>query len=214
MAEPRPSAADRARPILRRAAVIVGVVGLLLAPLYARVLIDGRAELAHADAALELGDSDAAIRHLGRAARFRLPLAAHDDLALARLHDLARSADDPGTALAAWRELRRALIGTRVIDVRDPELLAEANAAIVELMVSEAPRGQPTHSDRWAEELEQDLEPRGRSLFAALCFVGWLGACVGFFTQGIDGKGRLNPRPALRWGGSIVVLLIGWIALM
>src|SRR5690606_30132021 len=109
----------------------------------------------------------------------------------------------------------RALIGARVIDVSDPALLARANAAIVELMVREAQANErPSDPKRWAAELEQDLDPRGRSLFAALCFVAWLGACVGFFSKGIDAKGRLVPRPALRWGGSVLVLLIAWILLM
>jgi hypothetical protein len=201
-----------------RLAAILGVIALLLAPLLLRTLVDGRAELVRAEAAAEAGDVDAEIRHLGRAARFHLPLASHDELALDRLQELARSAESAGeivTALAAWRELRSALISTRTIDVRRPERLHEANAAIVELMVAEArASGRPSARDRWAEELEQDLEPRGRSLLAALCFAAWLVSCVGFFARGVDAKGRLIPRPALRWGGSALLLLILWILLM
>ncbi|MFO7561139.1 MAG: hypothetical protein R6X02_00745 [Enhygromyxa sp.] len=196
----------------------MGLLGLLLAPLVVRTLVDGRAELARAEAAAELGDREAEIRHLGRAARFRLPLAGHDDHALARLHELAlaaEAADELDTALAAWRELRSALIGTRVIDVSDPELLAEANAAIVELMVREARLdARPIARERWAEELEQDLQARGRSLLAAFCFAAWLVACVGFFARGVDAKGRLRPRPALRWGGMVLAWLLAWILLM
>jgi hypothetical protein len=210
-----------ARTIARRVALILGVIALVLAPLIGRTLIDGRAELGKADAAAEAGDRDAEIRHLGRAARFRLPLAWHDDVALERLASLARHAEEAEganeitTALAAWRELRRALIGTRVIDVSDPELLTEANAAIVELMVREArANAQPIARDRWAEELEQDLAPRGRSLLAALCLVAWVIACLGFFTRAVDAKGRLDPRPARRWGGAVLALLIAWILLM
>lgn len=214
---------DAAKPgIGRRPAVsvgvIVGVIALLLAPLLVRTLVDGRAELARAEAAASSGDVDAEIRHLGRAARFRLPLAQHDELALDRLQELAGSAESAGevaTALAAWRELRSALIGTRTIDVREPERLSEANAAIVNLMVVEAQAsGRPIARDRWAEELEQDLEPRGRSLAAALCLAAWLVSCIGFFARGVDVNGRLIPRPALRWGGSALLLLILWILLM
>ncbi len=205
-------------PVARRLAVIVGAFVLVLLPLCVRVLVDGRAELAQADAAAEAGDPDGELVHLGRAARFRLPLAEHDDIALARLAELARSAegaDEVTVALAAWRELRRALIGTRVIDVSDPALLAEANAAIVELMVREArAEGRAIARERWTEELDQDLAPRGRSLLAALCMAGWLFACVGFFARGIDGKGRLDPKPARRWGGAVLGLLIAWILLM
>lgn len=214
---------EQAKPrIARRVYITVGlilaVIILLLAPLLVRTLVDGRAELARADAAAEVGDRDAEIRHLGRAARFHLPLAQHDELALARLHELARAATSTGdhsTALAAWRELRSALLGTRTLDVSDPELLAQANIAIVELMVEEAhAAGRPIARDRWAEELEQDLAPRGRSLLAALCFAAWLVSCIGFFARGVDAKGRLIPRPALRWGGSTLLLLIAWILLM
>jgi hypothetical protein len=203
---------------LRRLAILAGIVVLLLAPLVVRTAVDGRLELGRADAAAQAGDLEAEIRHLGRAARFRLPLAQHDDRALARLRELAlaaEAAEDFPSALAAWRELRSALIGTRVIDVAEPERLAEANAAIVELMVGEArASGQPSARERWAEELEQDLQPRGRSLLAALCFAIWLGSCVGFFVRGIDGKGRLIPRPAVRWGFALLASLIAWLLLM
>jgi hypothetical protein len=204
--------------IPRRLGWIAAAALLVLAPLVARTLVDGRAELARADAAAEAGDRDGEIRHLGRAARFRLPLAQHDELALARLLELARDAseaDEIAIALAAWRELRSALLSTRVLDVSEPELLAQANAAIVELMVDEArANNRPIARERWAEELEQDLAPRGRTLAAALLFAAWLVACIGFFARGVDATGRLNPRPALRWGGSVLLLLIAWILLM
>jgi hypothetical protein len=203
---------------MKRAGLIVGVIALVLAPLIVRTAVDGRAELERAEAAGAAGDPDAEIRHLGRAARFRLPLAQHDELALARLQDRAHDAEQAGEitiALAAWRELRSALIGTRVFDVSDPEALAAANAAIVELMVVEARNaGRPIAHDRWTEELEQDLAPRHRSLAAALSFTAWLVSCIGFFARGIDAKGRLIPRPALRWGGSSLLLLLLWILLM
>jgi hypothetical protein len=207
-----------ARPRWRAAAIVVALALALLTPLVVRVAIDGRAELRLADEAAAAGDLDGQILHLGRAARFRLPLAGHDELALAQLRDLARSADEAEEielALAAWRELRGALIGTRVVEISDPEALREANAAIVDLMAREAEaRGNPPDRERWAAELDEDLAPRGRTLFAATCFVAWLGACLGFFTRGIDGKGRLVPQPALRWGGSTLVLLIAWLLLM
>ncbi|HLT36090.1 MAG TPA: hypothetical protein VK034_07385 [Enhygromyxa sp.] len=217
-AKPSKAAPPPIRRIGGQLAVILVASVSLLAPLCGRTLVDGRAELARAEAAAEAGDHDAAIRHLGRAARFRLPLANHDELALSRLRELALDAeagDRTSTALAAWRELRSALIGTRVLDVADPELLAEANAAIVDLMIHEARAAdRPIARERWADELEQDLAPRHRSLLAAACFAGWLVACVGFFVRGIDGKGRLIPRPALRWGGLALLLLVAWLLLM
>jgi hypothetical protein len=51
-------------------------------------------------------------------------------------------------------------------------------------------------------------------LSAAACFVAWLVACVGWFVRGIDGKGRLQPRLALRWGAAVLLLLVAWVVLM
>lgn len=204
--------------IASRVGVVVALVLAFLVPLAGRNLVDGRAELRAADAAMADADVDAEIRHLGRAARFRLPLASHDEQALDRLEDLAHSAEEAGEislALAAWRELRGALLGTRTLDVGDRARLRTVNGAIVELMVREAEAsGRPIARDRWAAELDQDLGPRGRGLLASLCFVGWLLASVGFFVRAIDAKGRLELRPATRWGGAVVVLLVAWILLM
>jgi hypothetical protein len=110
-------------------------------------------------------------------------------------------------------------LGTRAVGVVDPEQLREANAAIVQLMVDQAnAAGQPIERDRWAAELDQDvgedLGEAGRSLLAAACFAAWLCACVGFFVVGIEANGRLEPRPALRWGGVALALMIAWILLM
>jgi hypothetical protein len=199
---------------------VLSVGVLVLAPIAGRVLVDGRAQLREASDAAEAGDTQAEIRHLGRAARFRLPLASHDEQALARLAELGRSRSanaelDLALALAAWREVRGALIGTRVVDVSDPALLAEANRAIVELMAREAEAANaPVARERWAEELEEDLAPRGRSLLAAACLVAWLGACVGLFVRGVDGKGRVDPVAARRWGVLVLVSLVAWILLM
>jgi hypothetical protein len=214
-------ALSRGRVIARYAGLIALAIALLLGPLILRTWIDGRAELRLAQAAAEADDLDAQILHLGRAARWRLPLADHDDEARAQLREIGTTASEAGDlrhALAAWRELRGALLGTRAIDVADPEQLRAANAAIVQLMIREAdatgdPSGSPEH-DRWAAEHVQDVGPRWRSLLASAWFAAWLFACGGFFVFGIEAKGRLEPRPALRWGASAIVLLIAWIALM
>ncbi|PRQ02251.1 hypothetical protein ENSA5_24870 [Enhygromyxa salina] len=212
------SEGPRGSAVARRIGWVALALVLVLGPLVVRAWIDGRGELRQADAAAELGDVDAQIRHLGRAARWRLPIASHDDRARARLEEIAELAAETGEldeALAAWRELRGALLGTRAIGVVDPEQLRAANLAIVELMARQAAAASvPSERERWAAELDEDLGSRWQSLLAAACFGGWLIGCVGFFVQGIDAKGRLDPRPALRWGGSILVLMVGWILLM
>jgi hypothetical protein len=198
-------------------ALVLAVVGAL----FLRAWLDGRAQLRQADEMAAAGDVDGEIRHLGRAARWRLPLAAHDEHARARLREIAERETEAGavdTALAAWRELRSAILATRTVDVADPEQLAAANTAIVELMVAQANQsssdGTAADSARWAAELEEEPTSRARSLAAAACFAVWLVACVGFFFQGVDGKGRLAPRPALRWGALALVSFAAWIITM
>lgn len=207
----------------RRVLLGIGVLALVLlavlAPVLGRALVDGRAELARAEQAREQGDADAEIRHLGRAARWRLPLASHDERARTRLAELARAAEqaeERELALVAWRELRRALLATRVVEVVDDEQLAEANGRIAALMLAEAEaEGRELDEARLAAELDDPPRaPSARSLAASACFLAWVIALIGFWLQGLDGKGRLRPRPATRWGGACLALLIAWILLM
>lgn len=204
---------DRARTVLPWLALALVVLGSL----FVRAWLDGRAQLRQADELSAAGDLDGEIRHLGRAARWRAPLAEHDEHARTRLREIAEREAEAGnidTALVAWRELRSAILATRTIDVADPEQLEAANAAIVELMVAQATRDSlAVDSARWAAELDEDLGSRARSLSAAACFVGWLIACVGFFVRGIDAKGRLEPRTALRWGAAVLALLVAFVSL-
>lgn len=207
-------------PRLAYVALALVVIGSLLV----RAWLDGRAQLREADAMADAGDQGGEIRHLGRAARWRVPLADHDELARARLREIAEretEAGHVGVALVAWRELRSAILATRTIDVVDPELLELANTQIVSLMVLEARElGTTADSARWAAELQADGAgssgpgSRARSLSAAACFAAWLVACIGFFMRGIDGKGRLEPRSALRWGAVALLLLVAWVSLM
>lgn len=216
----RASDDGRGRTQLLRRLAYVALALLVIGSLFVRAWLDGRAQLREADAMAEAGDLDGEIRHLGRAARWRLPLAEHDELARARLHEIAEretKAGHVGVALIAWRELRSAILATRTIDVVDPELLEIANTQIVRLMVIEAREaGITADSARWTAELTEDpvTTSRGRSLTAAACFAAWLVACIGFFMRGIDGKGRLEPRLALRWGAAVLVLLVAWLSLM
>lgn len=210
---------DDGGKLVRRLAY-VALALLVIGSLFVRAWLDGRAQLREADTMAAAGDLDGEIRHLGRAARWRLPLAEHDELARARLREIAEretEAGHVGVALIAWRELRSAILATRTIDVVDPELLAAANSEIVQLMVLEArDAGVTPDSARWAAELDEDAtaSSRARSLSAAACFAAWLVACIGFFMRAIDGKGRLEPRPALRWGVALLVLLVAWVSLM
>lgn len=200
---------------------LVGLA-LVVAPLVARVIVDGRAELRRADEAAAAGDVDGELRHLGRAGRWSLPLARHDDRACSRIEVLAQSATEAAgpahspEALAAWRELRRVTLGTRSVLGHDRDRLARANRGIVEQMAREAEEaGREFDPARARAELSETIgPPPWRGYAAAACLAGWLLALVGFALRGIDEKGRIVARPASRWGGAVLALLVGWLLLM
>ncbi|MBL4684838.1 MAG: hypothetical protein JKY37_09635 [Nannocystaceae bacterium] len=209
-----------------KVAWIVLAVLLIGAPLLVRVGWEGRAELQAAAHARSQEDTDAEIEHLGRAARWRMIGLSHDEDALMRLEAIGRLASAAGedrrhVALAAYREIRRALLATRSFDVPHADQFHRANAHIAALM---AEQERAFGTDPAAREdpeafhlalLERMPGPQPwRSNLAALAFLGWLVACGGFVLRGLDGQGRLRPRPALRWGGASLVLLVAWAVLL
>lgn len=119
----------------------MGVLGVL-GPLLGRAAWEGRGALDQAGLAAAEGRVDREIMHLGRAARWRVPFASHDEAALARLLAIATEAERGGeagsqTALTAYREARGALLASMAWGVADPELLAAANQGIARLMAAQ-----------------------------------------------------------------------------
>jgi hypothetical protein len=187
---------------------------IVVATLMTRVVLDGRDELNAATIEGERGHPRREIVHLGRAARWRAPLFTHDERALSRLESIGAAAVEAGDwalALDAYRELRRALWATRAWgSVSDPAALMRADAVIAEGMAHGG-----YDAGRAAEELARDPTPHGRGTgLAALAFVAWLAAMVGFIRKGLDRQGQLVPRPAIRWGVAALVLLAAWMVLM
>ncbi|MBC8071910.1 MAG: hypothetical protein IAG13_26520, partial [Deltaproteobacteria bacterium] len=118
-----------------------GAVVLAIAvPVVAHVAWEAHAELELAIDARERGDEQAEVIHLGRALRWRIPGASHDELAIDRLLAIGEqaesAADDPAhvRALAAYREIRSALLGSRGLDVPHADVLADVDARIARLM--------------------------------------------------------------------------------
>ncbi len=122
--------------LVRAASAGVVVLGVA-APLLMRVAWEGAAELREADAAAERGRVDLEIVHLGRAARWRAPLASHDEAALARLLAIADRDAGSQTALMAWREARAALLATRVWGPADAATLDAVNREIAGTMAAQ-----------------------------------------------------------------------------
>lgn len=219
-------AAKERRTRWRAPAIAVGVLVAVLLPIGLRVAYEGRAELRAADRAHAQDDVAAEIEHLGRALRWRMPGADHDELALERLWAIgqaqeARGTDGRDTALSAYRELRRGLLATRVWAIPHRERWEAANDRIAVLMAE--------------QEREQGTDPSGtgdpegfhRALLAeapgpdpirgnlgALAFVGWVACVVGLLARGLGARGRLRPRPALRWGVAVVLFMVAWMVLL
>ncbi len=205
-------AAEPPKPSKRRKWLLrAGVVLAIFTGIWLRVLVDGRSELKTATKAQQEGDLVLAVMHYGRAARWRAPLASHDEQALAALKTLATQAElarDYELALAAHRERRRAILGTRTpFGVNHPEDLAEANQAIAGLMARDGYDAATA-----IDELSAPTPgPTPGTWFAALSFVGWLGALLVLMTRGIDQEGRWRRGVAARAGLASLVLLPVWM---
>lgn len=198
----------------------------VVVPIVLRVAYEGRAELAAADEARAQGDSAGEIEHLGRALRWRLPVADHDERALERLWSIGREQEQQGPegrgqALAAYRELRSGLLATRVWSVPQRERWEAANERIAVLMAEQereqgtdlSGTGDPEAFHRAVLAREPGPEPI-RGNLAALAFVGWVVCGVGFVLRGLGPRGRLRPRPALRWGLGGLLCLLAWAVLL
>ena len=189
------------------------------APVVARAWLDARAELERADEAAAAGDVEAEIEHLGRALRWRLPLSSHDEVVLDRLFAIGDAAVETGdgtTALAAYREARGGLLATRVFTVPHAEARAELDVRIARLMAAEERRFATEHgADREAHHLALLQATPGpdplRATLAAGTFVAWVLASLAVLVRGIDGGGRVRPRPAVLWGMTSLASLVAWM---
>ena len=183
----------------------VALVAMLLAIVAARVVWSSRGEWRAASAAT--GDDELA--HLGRAARLYAPGNPYSRRAVDKLAAIGRA--DPARALAAWRELRSAILATRSFYTPHRALLDEANAHIAELMAdAEVATGTQHARDQaraWhAARLEQDEAPSvAWTLVALVGLVGWIACALGLLLRGVGDDDRLRPRVALAWAAGVAV---------
>ena len=210
----------------RRPVIALAALAAALVPVAARVVVEGRAELAAADEARAAGDLDAELEHLGRALRWRMPGSGHDEDALERLWALGqahevRGAEGRDVALAAYRELREGLLATRAWGIPHRERWEAANDRIAALMAAqERDNGTDVSGTGDPEGFHRALLSRVpgpdpiRGNLAAVAFAGWVVCTAGLLLQGLGPRGRLRPRPALRWGLGAVLCLVVWAVLL
>jgi hypothetical protein len=156
--------------------------------------------------AAQSASGDERIAALGRAARLYAPGNPYARRALASLTELGRAGGPD--ALAAFREVRSAILATRSFYTPHRALLEEANQRIAQLSAAGEPdsRGTPAEREAWhAARLAQDDSPSVPWTLVALAgLAGWVGAAFGFFLRGTDEHDRLRPRPALAWAVGVV----------
>lgn len=190
---------------MTRAVRAIALVAMLLAIVAARVVWSSRGEWRAAAAAT--GDDELA--HLGRAARLYAPGNPYSRRAVDKLAAIGRA--DPARALAAWRELRSAILATRSFYTPHRALLDEANARIAELMADAELAAGTQHAREqaraWhAARLEQDEAPSvAWTLVALLGLAAWIACALGLLLRGVGDDDRLRPRVALAWAAGVAV---------
>lgn len=183
-----------------RAAAVVAVA---LAIVTVRVVWSSRAEWKAAESA----QGDERVAHLGRAARLYAPGNPYSRRALDALAEMGREQTGDGRRspyeLAAWREVRSAILATRSFYTPRRELLDEANARIAALMAQaeEPSRGSINDRTAWhAARLAQDDAPSvAWSIVALVGLAAWIGSAAAFFLRAVDERDKLRPRPAIAW---------------
>jgi hypothetical protein len=186
------------RRALRLAARGLGVVALLFAIVTVRVLVSSHSALADAARA---SSPDERRFLLGVAARMYAPGNPWSSRALAMLADEGRTAEssDPKRALAAWREVRSAILATRSFYTPNRALLDNANRHIARLTAAiegSGAAGDAWHAARLAEA-EREAPSVGWSIVALVGLFLWLGASAGLFLVGFDANNAIRRRPAL-----------------
>lgn len=202
-------ASEPSRRWFDRAWRLVLLVGLAVVPLVVRVACEASGELDAASVAREAGDVDGEILHLGRALRWRLPLATHDERAIDRLLEIAEH--DPAWSLPAYREIRSALLGSRALDVPHADVLADVDGRIAAVMADGDAGAMAT---RRAELDVASTQSRLGPGLAAAAWLGWVWAAAHMLRHGIDARGRpirgVGTRAGLLALGMLVAWMIAW----
>jgi len=207
---------------MRVAGRAVAVVGVVLAVLAVRVVTASESELQHARVLHDRGDIDAAIVHYRRAARWYAPGNPWGTEALAALETLGDEAERTGEserALAAFRAIRAAIMGSRSFYIPYPDRLERANGRIADLMA--AGPTPPIDAGRSRAELRADhlrllrsAGARPRVLWTVVLLVGfasWVGGAFAFAARAIDDEDRLLGPQARVWGTCVLVGFGLWI---
>ena len=200
---------------LRIGLKVAAVIGVVLLVLAFRVVTSSRSELEAADAARADGQTEAAVVHYRRAARWYAPGNPYSEEALSKLGTIGRESEEAGDvelALSAWRAIRAAIMSSRSFYTPHRDRLEAANARIAALMAREPP--PPIDAGKTEDELRREhlalltQTTRPSILWTVVLLLGfsaWVFGAFAFVTRAIDEEDRLVPAPARRWGTIILV---------
>jgi len=205
----------------RRVATVALVVLALIGLVYGRVLFESRREWSEGRQWLAKDDPDEAIVHYRRAALWYAPINPWCDAALDGLAVIGKRAERHGEvdrALAAWRAIRGAVLGTRSFYTPSPGRLRTANRHIAALMAKQPRPAQDlakTEAALAREHLALLERNDAPSVFWSIVllagFFGWVGAAFAFIYRGLDAEGRLVRPFAARWGSAVLVGIAVWV---
>lgn len=209
---------------LRVALATLGTIGVALAIVATRVVVESERALERGDALMRAGDEDRAAIQLGEAVRWYAPSSPHPRRALALLMELAERADERGerdVALSRYRRVRSSILSVRSVWTPFETELRAADARIADLMARTPPAAadseRPFEARRaaFARELRDAVEADPHPVWVVLLLVGfalWVGASFGFAALAIDADDRLLPARARFWGALVALGLAMWIA--
>ncbi len=210
----------RARSIVAKGLVLLGLIAAAFGMLSARVVQQGERELRSAEALAAIGKLEEAVLHARTSASWYLPGAPHVPVAYAKMIEIARLAEgrgDKNTALFAWRAVRWSAQSTRWIFIPHEDELAIANASIARLAAK-----QPTAPGarvRDPADIQQKLhmllarQDHPRLPWIAVLLAGFVALASGLIHMGWKGysdDGGLRPS-RLRVGGILAAAgVIAW----
>ena len=198
---------------LRSGSRVLGVLGVLLAVIAARVVTSAKAELERGEQLQARGDIDGAILAYRRSARWYAPGNPYVGRALNNLEGIAGAAErdaDVDRALAAWRAVRGAAMSTRSFYVPHESRIARADRAIATLTTEAAPQAGRTETQRAITGGFAEPE-RPAVLWSLLVLLGWLswtGGAFLFAPLALDAEDKVRPQRA-RVLGTVVVAGFG-----
>jgi hypothetical protein len=201
---------------LKKLALVLGALALLIAVLCARMLLGARAEVRAASDSSTRNEGEAQIRHLRRAMAYYLPGNPWVRQARDLLLEEARQAEARGErsrALDALHQLRSAILSLRGITHPYAETLPEVNRRLAELMVRDPQASRDLRVPEGRERLLQRLDhpPEPHPLWAGLGlfgFLSWVGGALALFWRGLRPDASLVPRTFWPLAGVVALGLL------